>query len=395
MAQAYVWCTQCRRAIPEERLLREAGGTVCPDCNRLLRLGSMVRTVCPACGAVMRCPSDRKNKVICPCQLPPEPAMPVAPAVPEQPAAPAEPVPATPAEPIPEPASVSPASDGPVTLAWQPGGAMDLAYRHPRGSRLQQADAVVVTAEQCVRFTAGGQTHWLMEPRSYSLGYEYREEQTVLRALMEGENLGVQPLLRPEVIFIDLRRHDGLTWEPEAMAVNGNAAVRPRVRYALTVMNPEALMKQAFDDGVPTMPAVTAHLEAKLRERFQDWLNSRFDARSTFEEIQQELKAQESALARTLGEAVGDDRDWGLRISDLAVECAVSALQTCRVCGAVMAAGSPACPNGHAVPRCPGCGDLLFGGRCGRGHLVVWCQYCKADVLSPDGRSCPVHGRQL
>lgn len=387
MAGNYVWCAHCRRTIPDEQLRREFGGAICSGCNKRLNLATMDRFACPSCGSVTRYPADIENEVVCPCKLRPAPEPP-APAA-ETPAMP-EPVPEAPAH---EPAE---ADNTPVTLAWQPRGAQELAYRHPRGARLQQADAVVVTEGQCVRFTAGGQTYWLKEPRSYPLGYEYRDEAMVLRALMLGEDLGIQPLLRPDVIFIDLRRHDGLVWEPEAMVLRGSVALRPRVRYALTVAEPEALMTQAFDDGVPSMDAVTAHLNAKLKKLFQDWLGRRYDERCTAEDVRQDLHANGHRLAEELGNALRSDAAWGLRIDELTVEgCAVSHAEVCPVCGAMVADGAAACPNGHAVQRCPSCGGVLREGRCSRGHQVIWCRYCNAHVLSPDGRRCPVHGQQL
>lgn len=408
MAEKYVWCTQCRRAIPDGALRREFGGFICPGCNRRLNVASMESFACPECGSVMRYPSTIEQEVVCPCRLTPAAEAVEAPAQEEPiPAPEAEPE----AEPAPQPAAEEPvappvaeepepaqadAENTPTTLAWQPRSTQELAYRHPRGARLQQADAVVVTDGQCARFTAGGQTHWLREPRTYSLGYEYRDEQTVLRALMMGEDIGVQPMLRPDVIFIDLRRHDGLMWEPETMVLNDAVALRPRVRYALTVTGPEALMAQAFESGVPSLAEVTAHLHARLRKLFQDWLSRRYDESYTADDVRQDLQANGQTLAEELARAVRYDAAWGLQIDDLTLEgCVVSQAEVCPVCGGLVPEGATACPNGHAVQRCPSCGGVLRDGRCGRGHQIIWCRYCNAHVLSPDGKRCPVHGQQI
>lgn len=286
-----------------------------------------------------------------------------------------------------------------MAFAWEFAQGDDLIRVEPRGNELVYGDTVIVQSNQMVRFLAAGQEKWFREPGHYTVGYDGRDEEEILRANLAGEDMGNLPMLiHTSIVFCSLKQHTYTCAVSSYIEINKMVRIKPVFRLSVRIHDPKSLL-DSVELNAPVFcqvwDAVSEQITAKiegvlLEDGVFDEYTIETQIREQFADAdwkQDVLKEIKSSIVGTKFIGVEVERlelvNWGIESG------------FCDVCGVKVGRYDRFCSNRHILYHCPVCGELIYNGKClVNGHAVLFCPECDVYVV-PDRETggCPVHKR--
>ncbi len=282
-------------------------------------------------------------------------------------------------------------------FAWEPAQDDDLIYIEPRGRALVYGDAVIVNSNQSVRFMAAGREQWFRDVGHYTVGYDSRSEEEILRANLAGEDLGELPMLiHTSIVFCSLKSRVYTCATPSYIKINQMVRLKPAFRMTIRIVDEQQLLNTAeLDQPVfrQVLNAACTQLIARIETILQE--AGAFDVYTIEEKVKEQFANPEwtQDVLDEIKNAVQERTYFGVKIER--VELIDWGIRSgfCSVCGEPVNRNDSVCPNRHILHRCPVCHELLYNGRClTNGHLILFCQECGVYMAADkETKSCPVH----
>ena len=269
----------------------------------------------------------------------------------------------------------------------------DLIYIHPDGEKLVYGDTLVVSEGYSARFCAGGETYWFRDPQRYTIGYDDRTEEEILRANLMGEDLEGLPLqVNTSVVFCRLKPMNGRLLETEKyLMINRMIGIKPTFRLNLTVIDDEQLLRSISLEA-RAIDQVSEAINRLIAEHLQESVYPLFNDYSSPEDVRLQLNDPQwaSEFLTELRTSIPCS-DFGIRIDALEVQNWNVWSGFCEECGAPVQPRDYFCPNRHKIHRCPVCREPIYGGLClAHGHDILFCPICCKYVAAKDGH-CRTH----
>ncbi len=284
-----------------------------------------------------------------------------------------------------------------MAFAWEPAQGDDLIYIETQGRTLVYGDTVIVNSNQSVRFMAAGQEKWFRDVGLYTVGYDYRSEEEILRANLAGEDMGGLPMLvHTSIVFCDLRSRVYTCAIPYYIEINQMVRLKPIFRMTVRIVNEQQLLNTAkLDQPVSrqVLNVACAQMATKIETILQE--AGAFDAYTIEVQVKEQFSNPEwtKDVLDEIKCAVQENTYFGVKIER--VELIDWGIRSgfCSVCGEPVNRNDTFCPNRHILQRCPVCHELIYNGRClTNGHLILFCQECGVYVAADkETKSCPVH----